>query len=93
MKTYWSWFSGGLALAVCFLLAVSLVKPIGVSTQFVIADGIVWSALDGDLVQANPEAKHGVSSDNAYLNKSGGKYAKAIDNPVNYGFIFVLAMI
>lgn len=93
MKTYWSWFGGGVALACCFLLAVALVKPIGVSTQFVIADGLVWSMLDSELIQPSVENKHGVASNNTYLNKSGGKYAAAIDQPLNYGFIFVLAMI
>lgn len=93
MKAYWSWFGGGLALACCFLLAVSLVKPIGVSTQFVIADGLLWSMLDDGLLEASGDNKYGVSSPNAYLNKSGGKYAAAIENPINYGFVFVLAMI
>lgn len=93
MQSYWSWFGGGLALACCFLLAVTLVKPIGVSTQFVIADGVIWSLFDSELLQSSQDNKHGVASSNAYLNKSGGKYAAAIGNPINYGFIFVLAMI
>jgi hypothetical protein len=38
-----NWFKGGLLLGASFLLAVAFVKPIGVSTQFVIADGIVWN--------------------------------------------------
>jgi uncharacterized membrane protein YedE/YeeE len=32
-------------------------------------------------------------SSNAYLNKSHAKYAKNVANPLNYSFIFVLAMI
>ena len=32
-------------------------------------------------------------SSNAYLNKGGGKYAKNIANPMNYSFLFVLAMV
>jgi uncharacterized membrane protein YedE/YeeE len=45
------------------------------------------------LVQKDDSAKSGYSSTNAYLNKSGGKYAKNIARPVNYSFIFVLAML
>lgn len=50
-------------------------------------------AVDSQVVVASPEAKSGFSSTNAYLNKSGGKYAKSVANPINYGFIFVLAII
>lgn len=90
---YWSWQRSGLALAACFLAAIVLVKPIGVSTQFVIFDGIVASLFNKSLVVDDASSKSGYSSSNAYLNKSGGKYAKAVKHPLNYGFVFVLAMI
>ncbi len=89
----WNWLTSGLALGFVFLLAVALVKPIGVSTQFVILDGIIWDLFSNDLIVENTESKSGFSSSNAYLDKSGGKYAKNISNPINYSFIFVLAMI
>lgn len=89
----WNWLVSGLALAIVFLLAVALVKPVGVSTQFVILDGMVWDLFSDDLVVKNDASKSGYSSFNTYLNKSGGKYAKNIANPLNYSFVFVLAMI
>ncbi|MCG8615759.1 MAG: YeeE/YedE family protein [Desulfobacterales bacterium] len=88
-----NWFKGGLLLGAAFLLAVAFVKPIGVSTQFVIADGIVWNLFSDDIVRQDPESKSGYASPNPYLNKSGGKYAKNVANPVNYSFIFVMAMV
>ncbi len=88
-----NWWRGGLALALAFLLAVWLVKPIGVSTQFVIADGIVWDALSPDLVVEDAGSKTGYTSSNEYLAKSGGKYARNVANPLNYSFVFVLAMV
>lgn len=84
-----NWKSGGLLLGVVFFLAVALVKPIGVSTQFVILDGILWDAVSPDVVTATDD---GYTSTNAYLAKSNGKYAKSVSNPMNYSFIFVLAM-
>lgn len=90
---YWNWYYSGLALAASFLLAIVLVKPIGVSTQFVIFDGILASTVNSELITTDETTKSGYSSTNAYLNKSGGKYAKAVANPINYGFIFVLSMI
>ena len=85
-----NWKSGGVLLGLVFFAAVLLVKPIGVSTQFVILDGIVGDALNPGLVTTSDEG--GYSSTNAYLDKSGGKYAKSVANPLNYSFVFVLAM-
>jgi len=93
MQIQWSWVKGGLILGAVFLLAVVMVKPIGVSTQFVIFDGMVWSLFSDDVAKKDDTKKHGYSSSNKYLDKSGGKYAKNIDNPLNYSFIFILAMI
>lgn len=84
-----NWKYGGLLLGVVFFLAVALVKPIGVSTQFVILDGILWNAVDPSVVT---QTEDGYASTNAYLAKSGGKYAKSVATPLNYSFVFVLAM-
>lgn len=88
-----NWFKGGLLLGAAFLLAVALVKPIGVSTQFVIADGIVWNVFSDTVIQKDTASKSGYASPNAYLNKSGGKYAKNVAKPLNYSFVFVIAMV
>ena len=85
-----NWKIGGLLLGLVFFAAVLLVKPIGVSIQFVILDGIVGDAVNSELVTKTEE---GYTSTNAYLAKSGGKYAKSVSNPMNYSFIFVLAMV
>lgn len=90
--TFWNWRLSGLALASCFLAAVIWVKPIGVSTQFVIANGIIWSLFDNTLIYADADNKSGVASKNTYLNKSGGKYAGNVNDPLNYSFVFVLCM-
>ncbi len=89
----WDWLASGIALGIAFLLCVALVKPIGVSTQFVILDGILWDTMSEDIVVEDASAKNGYSSPNTYLNKSGGKYAKSVAKPMNYSFVFVLAMI
>ena len=89
----WNWLPGGIILGIVFLLAVALVKPVGVSTQFVILDGILWRMVDQQVVVKSESEKSGYASSNAYLNKSGGKYAKNVAKPLNYGFIFALSMI
>ncbi len=83
------WKLGGILLGLVFFAAVALVKPIGVSTQFVILDGLIADAVNPALVTQTDE---GWTSSNAYLAKSNGKYAKAIANPLNYSFVFVFAM-
>ena len=84
-----NWKIGGLVLGGVFFLAVLLVKPIGVSTQFVILDAIIGSTVNAELIQ---QAEGGHTSSNAYLAKSDGKYARNAANPLNYSFVFVLAM-
>lgn len=84
-----NWKVGGLTLGLVFFLAVWLVKPIGVSTQFVILDGILWDAVSPGVVTQTEDR---YTSTNAYLAKSGGKYAKSVANPLNYSFVFVIAM-
>ncbi|MGR3758852.1 YeeE/YedE thiosulfate transporter family protein [Roseobacteraceae bacterium NS-SX3] len=84
-----NWKAGGVLLGLVFFAAVLLVKPIGVSTQFVILDGVIADAVNPELVT---KAEEGYTSTNAYLAKSGGKYAKSVANPLNYSFVFVLAM-
>jgi len=84
-----NWKLGGVLLGAVFFAAVLLVKPIGVSTQFVILDGMLWDAVSPDVVT---QTDAGYGSTNAYLDKSGGKYAKSVANPLNYSFVFVLAM-
>ncbi|SPF75630.1 hypothetical protein ALP8811_00623 [Aliiroseovarius pelagivivens] len=84
-----NWKIGGVALGLVFFLAVLLVKPIGVSTQFVILDGIIADVVNPELVTKTDD---GYTSTNAYLAKSGGKYAKSVADPLNYSFIFVIAM-
>ena len=84
-----NWKIGGVALGVAIFLAVLLVKPIGVSTQFVILDGIIGDVVNSQLVTQTDE---GYTSTNAYLAKSHGKYAKNVANPLNYSFVFVIAM-
>ena len=88
-----SWLKGGLLLGIVFIAAVWLVKPIGVSTQFVIIDGIVWNILNPGLITKTEGAEQVYSSTNDYLNKSDGKYASLVKKPINYGFIFMLSMI
>lgn len=83
------WKIGGLLLGLVFFAAVLLVKPIGVSTQFVILDGIVADAVSSDFITQTGD---GYTSTNAYMAKSGGKYASNAANPLNYSFVFVLAM-
>ena len=93
MKGRMNWLGGGIALGITFVLALALAKPVGVSTQFVILDGIVWGFFDSELIGADSGASSGYQSTNAYLDKSGGAYAKNIANPLNYSFVFVIAML
>jgi hypothetical protein len=84
-----NWKLGGLLLGLVFFAAVLLVKPIGVSTQFVILNGVVADLVSPDFITKTDDA---YTSTNAYMAKSNGSYAKNAANPLNYSFVFVLAM-
>ena len=86
------WIKKALALGGVFFLAALLVKPIGVSTQFSVMSGIFHSALNENVITENEERSTGYESANAYYDKNGGQLAKAIKNPWNYDFVFVLAI-
>jgi len=72
-----SWKVAGLLLGLLVILATALVKPFGVSTQYVVTDAIVLH----NTVPAAAES-------NEYLNKYGEKD----DWSIGYGWMLVLGM-
>jgi len=85
-----NWLKSGIILGSVFFIAVLLVKPIGVSTQFVILDAIIGDKINSELITETDDGK--IQSTNSYLNKSGAKYAKSANQPLNYSFMFVIAL-
>ena len=87
-----NWIKGAVVLGFSFFIAILFVKPIEVSTQFSVLSGIVHSTVDSDVIVEDSSRETGYRSSNAYYDKSEGKLAKAIKNPLNYDFIFVLSI-
>lgn len=73
-----SWKAAGIALGLLLTLATFLVKPLGVSTQFVVTDAIITH-------QVAPE----FAENNAYLSK----YGEQNDWGIGYGWMLVLGML
>ena len=86
------WITYGLILGAVFFIAVLVIKPIGVSTQFSVLSGIIHSTIDPNVITEDVERESGYKSTNAYYDKSNGSLAKSIKNPWNYDFVFVLAI-
>ena len=86
------WMLHGLILGLSFFMAVFLIKPIGVSTQFSVVGGMAHSLVNPSVIEKDPTRDSGYKSSNAYYDKDEGKIAKSIKNPLNYDFIFVLAI-
>lgn len=93
MNRYLNWKTGGLLLGFTFFIALFLIKPIGVSTQYSVTAGIIEDTLNKDVIYETSSTTTGYGSSNAYYNKSQGKLAKSIAKPLNYSYIFVGAMI
>lgn len=45
-----NWIKGALILGFSFFIAIFLVKPIGVSTQFSVLSGIIHSSIDKNVI-------------------------------------------
>lgn len=90
---YLSWLKGSILLGLTFVLAFVIMKPIGVSTEYVVIDGIYEYKMHPELIVKDENSPSGYSSKNAYLNKSGGSLAKHVREPKYYGLIFVLSII
>lgn len=73
-----SWKAAGISLGLLLVLATALVKPLGVSTQFVVTDAAV-------VHQVNPE----FAENNSYL----AKYGEKLDWGIGYGWMMVFGMI
>ncbi len=84
------WILNAIILGFSFFIAILLVKPIGVSTQFSVLSGIVHSKIDKNVITEDNQRESGYKSTNAYYDKNDGKLAKQIKHPINYDFIFVL---
>lgn len=72
-----SWKVAGIALGLLLTLATFLVKPLGVSTQFVVTDAVVTHQLAPSFAE-----------NNTYLSK----YGEPTDWTVGYGWMLVLGM-
>ena len=84
------WLPKAFLLGFVFFLAALLVKPVGVSTQFSMFSGLMHSKVDTQVVQEVTPGQW--TSSNEYYAKSKGKLIKSMQNPINYDFIFVLAI-
>lgn len=67
------WWAGGLGIGLVLIVAVALVQPIGVSTQYVVFDGVL-------LHRILPE----VAAQTPYLQETAGEWTLA-----TYEFLFV----
>lgn len=70
------WWAGGVGIGVVLILAVALVQPIGVSTQYVVLDGVL-------LHEVLPD----VASQSAYLAETAEGWTLA-----TYEFFFVIGI-
>ncbi|MDO5561018.1 MAG: YeeE/YedE thiosulfate transporter family protein [Oscillospiraceae bacterium] len=87
-----NWIRNAACLGAAFYIAILLVKPVGVSTQFSVLSGIFHSAVNENVITQDEDAENGYKSENEYYNRHGGKLAKSIKEPWNYDFVFVLAI-
>ena len=49
-----SWWAGGIGIGLVLIIAVALVQPIGVSTQYVVLDGVLLHSVLSDVASRSP---------------------------------------
>lgn len=76
-----NWLLLGAMLGSIFFLAIFLVKPIGISTQFSVISAMGYEKIDSSFV-----------AENAYMQKDNAKLAEKVKNPNNYDLIFFLSV-
>lgn len=86
------WLPKALLLGLVFFLAVFIIKPVGVSTQFSMLSGLMYSKINSEVIYENPEKPGTFTSDVEYYSRSNNKLVKSMMNPVNYSFVFVLGI-
>lgn len=87
-----SFIKAAIILGLSFFIAIFLVRPVGVSTQFSVLSGIVYNSVDKDIIAVDKNTESGYSSKVDYYNRNNGALAKDIREPINYEFVFVLAI-
>lgn len=86
------WLPKALMLGLVFFLAVFIIKPVGVSTQFSVLSGMMYSSVNSEVIYENPEKPGTYTSEVEYYSRNNNKLVKNMMNPVNYSFVFVLGI-
>lgn len=86
------WLVKAVVLGLSFFLAIFIMKPIGVSTEYSVVGGMIYDLCEPDLISENENDPGHYVSTNDYYNKDHGAIATAIKNPIQYDLIFVLSI-
>lgn len=81
------WLLKGIFLGSVFFISILLIKPIGISTQFSVASGMIHSAFQDDIIFREGAEFYSLID---YYNQDG--IAKSIMIPYNYGIIFAVGI-
>jgi len=57
-EPFLSWWQAGLLLAAVLVIATALVKPLGVSTQYVLTDALILHALAPEWTRPTDDPQH-----------------------------------
>lgn len=84
-----AWLLPVIILGLSFVISIVSSRPIGVSTEYSVTSGIIHQMIDPEVISKDKDTPH---STNAYYEANKQKIAKAIDEPINYGMLFVLSI-
>ncbi|WP_283613286.1 YeeE/YedE thiosulfate transporter family protein [Ligilactobacillus aviarius] len=82
-------FKSIVILGLSFVLAIMLVKPIGVSTEYSTTAGIIEKTFDPTIVSKKKDGK--IETSNKYY-QDNPKIANNIEHPLSYSMLFVASI-
>ena len=89
----WGWKASGVLLGLTLVLAVLLVKPIGVSTQYTVLDSVIRSSIESWSFPAGKETTSTYSYEDSHVLDTVNTPIKNKTKPSSYGLVFVASMV
>lgn len=84
-----AWLLPIIILGLSFVVSIVSSRPIGVSTEYSVTSGIIHQMIDPEIISKDENTPHSM---NKYYEANQQKIAKAIDQPINYGMLFVISI-
>ena len=93
LLTQWGWKASGVLLGLTLVLAVLLLKPIGVSTQYTVLDSVIRTSIESWSFPPDKETTSAYSYEDSHVLDAFNTSVKNKVQYSSYGLVFVASMV